>query len=296
MKILLTGASGYLGRYINNALKIEHEIFTIGRKQASIICDLQNDIPALPVVDIVIHAAGKAHIVPKTAIQKQEMFDVNVRGTKNLLQGLEKNNKLPASFVFISSVSVYGLSSGEMISETHPLEAKDSYGLSKIEAEKEIEAWCKKYDILCTILRLPLIAGNNPPGNLQSIINGISKKYYFNVNYGVARKSMVLAVDVGNIILKAASIGGIYNLTDGYHPSFFELCKLIARDLNKPMPKSIPLSIATVLGFIGDRLKVNTFNSDRVKKMTLDLTFDDSKARRVLNWGPTCVLEGFSIK
>ena len=55
---------------------------------------------------MVIHAAGKAHSVPKTAFEKQQFYDINVLGTQNLLAGFEKIG-LPKQFVFISSVAVY---------------------------------------------------------------------------------------------------------------------------------------------------------------------------------------------
>ncbi|MGG8473430.1 NAD-dependent epimerase/dehydratase family protein, partial [Rahnella sp. PAMC25617] len=102
--------------------------------------------------------------IPRTAIEKKQFYDVNVLGTLNLLKGLEKAG-VPEQFVFISSVSVYGQQSGIFINEDHPLEAKDPYGLSKIEAEDLVLKWCEQHRVVCTILRLPLLVGKNPPGN-----------------------------------------------------------------------------------------------------------------------------------
>ena len=295
MKILLTGGTGFLGGYIKMQLNSTN-ISTIGRHSDSDIrCDFSKEIPNISNFDTVIHLAGKAHFVPKSVLEKQAFFNINVKGTLNLLKGLE-NSGIPKSFVFISSVAVYGNESGILINESENLSAKDSYGQSKIQAEKLIQAWCEKHNVICTILRLPLIAGLNPPGNLGSMIKGIQKGYYLNIDGGRAKKSMVLADDVARIILKAAEIGGIYNLTDGYHPSFKELSTVVAEQLGKKPSGNIPIPLAKVAARIGDLLGSRApINSVKLKKITSDLTFDDSKARKLLGWNPSPVLEGFKI-
>jgi nucleoside-diphosphate-sugar epimerase len=294
-KILLTGASGFLGSII-----LEHsnpdDVLTLGRHQRSgIVSDFSKTIPTLPEVDLVIHAAGKAHSIPKTALEKQAFFDVNVSGTVNILKGLMKNP--PRSFVFISTVAVYGVESGTNINEDHPLSAKDPYGLSKINAEQVVIDWCKQHQVICTILRLPLLAGPQPPGNLGAMINGIKKGYYFNIDGGRARKSVVLAKDIAAIIPHVALTGGIYNLTDGKHPSFKELSVTIAKQLHTRLPKDMPLFIAKILAgagnLIGQRSPINT---NKLNKILADLTFDDRKARETIGWRPTAVIEGLIIK
>ncbi len=293
MTILLTGASGFLGRIINKNFK--DSIITLGRKNCDIISDIANNIPPLPKVEIVIHAAGKAHTVPKNQKEAKQFFDINVKGTHNLLKALEQG-AIPKSFVFISSVAVYGVETGRLINESSQLLATDPYGKSKIEAERLVTEWANKNGVICTILRLPLIAGINPPGNLKSMIDGIKKGYYFNIDGGRAKKSIVLAEDVAKIIPVAAKIGGIYNLTDSYHPAFFELSRIIAGQLNKPIPLNIPKFFATFIAKIGDFMGDGfPINSKKIKKITSDLTFDDSKAKRLLDWQPMSVLEGFKI-
>lgn len=294
-RILLTGSSGFLGQTIKNVL-IDYEIISIGRKQANIIVDLAKEVPALPPCNIIIHAAGKAHSIPKTDQQKQEFYKVNVAGTENLLKALESASSFPKAFVFISSIAVYGKEAGHLINEEAHILANDPYGKSKIEAEQLVLAWCEKNKVICTILRLPLIAGPNPPGNLKAMINGIKKGYYFNIAGGEARKSMVLIEDVAKIIPVAANIGSIYNLTDGYHPSFSELSQVIAKQLGKSNPLNVPMWVAKLMAKVGDLAGAKApINSDKLKKITSDLTFDDSKARQLLGWNPTPVLSGFKI-
>lgn len=296
MDIILTGSTGFLGNLLKQVITEEAKVLTLARHNAKIICDLSIQVPVLPNADLIIHSAGKAHSVPKTAAQKQEFFDVNVKGTQNLLKGIEQSQAFPKAFVFISSVSVYGLDKGESIKESNPLNAKDPYGSSKIQAEEMVQDWCDKNNVICTILRLPLLVGPNPPGNLGAMIKAIQKGYYMNIAGGLACKSMVLAEDVAKIIIRASEIGGIYNLTDGYHPNFKELSKCIAQQLNKGNPLNIPKWIAVLIAKIGDMLGEKApFNSYKLSKISADLTFDDAKAREALGWNPSKVLEAFKI-
>jgi nucleoside-diphosphate-sugar epimerase len=291
MDILLTGASGFLGKHIYGELKDHGNIVTLSRVGSNINVNLDRDIPKLEYLDLIVHAAGKAHSVPKTELEIKSFFDVNLKGTENLLKALEKLAVLPGFFVFISSVAVYGLDSGTKINENTVLQAKDPYGLSKIAAEELILSWCALNNVVCTILRLPLLVGKNPPGNLGAMIKGIKKGYYFNIAGGEARKSMVLASDVAKLIPKVAKIGGIYNLTDRNHPSFFELSTSIAQQLHKSKPINIPLWLAKIMAHTGDLFGAKApINTNKLKKITSDLTFDDSHAQNKLGWNPTAVL------
>lgn len=296
MKILLTGGSGFLGSYIFRLLSSEHEVSTLSRNNANYNYNLQEDTPILNKnFHIVIHCAGKAHLIPTSNDEINSFYNLNVLGTINLLKGL--TNNLPKHFVFISSVSIYGLIQGESINETNSLSAKDAYGKSKIEAEQIVKNWCKEHNVIYTILRLPLVVGYNPPGNLGSMINAIKKGYYFNIAGGNAKKSMVLASDVAKFILNAAEVGGTFNLTDGKHPTFIELSKNISLQIGKSFIPNMPIYVANVLAKVGDIIG-NAFpiNSNKLSKITSSLTFDDSKARTAFGWDPTCVLDGFKLQ
>lgn len=295
MKILISGTSGFLGGIIKIILS-KHNIYDLNRNFGNYKINLQYKIPLfLENFDLVIHAAGKAHSYPKTENDEQEFFNVNVIGTQNLLKGIERTS-IPKYFVFISSVAVYGKEIGLEVNETTFLGATDPYGLSKIEAENIVLDWCNRNKVICTILRLPLIVGPNPPGNLGAMINGIRKGLYFNIAGGKTNKSMVLAEDVANFIIKASEIGGIYNLTDGYHPSFSELSNHIALQLGKREPMNIPFWLARIIANLGDLLgKRAPLNTNKLNKITSDLTFDDSRARVAFGWDPTPILDGFNI-
>jgi nucleoside-diphosphate-sugar epimerase len=289
--ILLTGSSGFLGQVILAHLG-KNNVKTLSRYGSDYQIHLNSKIVIFKEsFKLVVHAAGKAHSVPKNEDEKHAFFDVNVTGTNNLLRGLETAPTLPKSFIFISSVAVYGLEKGNLINENAPLLATDPYGQSKIQAEKLIEDWCYKNNVICTILRLPIIAGKNPPGNLKTMINGIKGGYYFNIAGGEAKKSIVMADDVAKIIPVVADIGGIYNLTDQYHPTFFELSQLMAKQFGKRQPINIPNWVAILLAKVGDLAGAKApINSTKLIKITSELTFDDSKAQHSIGWRPEVVL------
>jgi nucleoside-diphosphate-sugar epimerase len=297
MKVLLTGANGFLGKTILEKLLINnHIVLSLSRTSGDYKIALEREIPTFDLnFDLVIHAAGKAHNYPKSEVIIQEFYDINVIGTRNLLKGLEKNI-LPRQLLFVSSVAVYGIESGISITEDCALLARDPYGLSKIQAENLVTEWSKKHNVICTILRLPLVVGVNPPGNLGSMIDGIMRGYYFNICGGIAKKSMVLVNDVANHVLKAAEVGGIYNLTDGYHPTISEISHLISKELKKKPPYNLPLWLAKFAAKIGNlfgnKAPINTF---KLNKIISELTFNDNKAKLSFGWKPTFVLEGFKF-
>jgi nucleoside-diphosphate-sugar epimerase len=292
MNILLTGSNGFLGKTLLKYLSKENLIFTLNRNNSDYNYDLSNEVPNFKnKFDIVIHAAGKAHFVPKNRAQGMLFEKNNITGTVNLLNGFNNDN-LPQKFVFISSVSVYGRKSGVEITEEDTLEATDYYGLSKVKCEQIIKDWCSKNNISLTILRLPLVVGQNPPGNLSNMIRAIKSGKYFNIGNGEARKSMVLADDIAKYLLISSNYGGVYNLTDGKHPSFKEISFKIANEFNKKIIINIPYSIAYVMAlFLSLFGNYSPFNLKVFNKMTKTLTFSDDLARKTFKWDPTSVLE-----
>lgn len=298
MNVLLSGASGFLGAEILGCLSdIEgFKITTIGRASNNDqIFDLINKIPEQKnKYDMLIHVAGKAHSEPKTEQEKKDFFNVNYIGTKNLLNSLN-SKKLPKTIVFISSVAVYGIEEGVGIVETYPLKGSTPYAKSKILAEEEIQMFCDKNKVNYVILRLPLISGSNPPGNLKSMINAIKKGYYFRIGDGSARKSIVSTKDIAKLIPKLYGEKGIYNLTDGVHPSFKEIEDYIAKGFSKKII-SFPRIMFDFLGKIGDVIPFFIINTNKLNKITKSLTFSDAKATKELNWKPSPALKTITFK
>ena len=83
MKLLFTGASGFLGNNVHPLLEAIYEVTTVRLlPQDDYTVNMAQEIPELRErYDIVLHAAGKAHVTPKTKAEKQAFFDVNLQGT-----------------------------------------------------------------------------------------------------------------------------------------------------------------------------------------------------------------------
>lgn len=298
MTLLFTGASGFLGSNIIQLLNGAYNIISVGLSpQDTYLVDIATDIPTfIDAFDVVFHAAGKAHSVPKTEAEKRLFFDVNLQGTKNLCTALERSG-IPKAFIFISTVAVYGCDSGENITEEHPLNGTTPYALSKIKAEKYLQGWCAMHNVKLSILRPSLIAGPKPPGNLGAMIRGIRNGKYLSIAGGKARKSVLMVQDIANLLPMLIEKGGIYNVCDSYQPSFRELEMVICKQLNKKRPISIPYWLAKSMAVIGDCLGEKApINSLKLRKITSSLTFSNEKAVRELKWKPMNVLETFLIE
>jgi nucleoside-diphosphate-sugar epimerase len=297
---LITGGTGFLGSELTRCLSVKATIHTLGRSEGnSIICNLANEVPSFAHnYQTVVHNAGKAHITPRNKSEREDFFNVNYQGTLNLLAGIEKSTVLPKSFVLISTVAVYGAETGILLDEETPLNATDPYGLSKVKAEEAVLEWGKKHNVTIAILRLPLVAGPKPPGNLAKMLKAQRAGYYFQIGKGEARRSMVCATDVANIIPVVTLKGGIYNLTDQHHPSFAELALVFSQKLLTRPPYILPFGFAKILASVGDIAKLITqlnlpFSKQNLCKMTKSLTFSDDKAKIQLHWSPQLVINFF---
>lgn len=304
MRVLLTGHTGFLGSLIYAQQVKKNQIICLSRKRKNAInhirCDLSAsklDLENYSKIDRVIHCAGKAHSIPFTEKEKLEFYKINTQGTINLLNSLDAYSIKPKSFVFISTVAVYGLSKGEHIDENANLSATEPYGHSKILAEQAIEGWGKKNDVCITILRLPLLVGDNALGNLGAMVKGIQKGNYVSIGKGNAKKSMVLASDIAASIDQIACLGGTYNLTDGYHPNFRELEIAVAKKMGKRKPLVVSYRLAKLIAYGGSIINA-LFKSKKIpldtltlEKIVNPLTFSDNKAREAFNWKPNRVLD-----
>jgi len=294
-KILLTGASGFLGSYIYNYLNSEYKVITLGRnKSSSVPCNISIDSVVLnDNYEIVVHVAGKAHSIPKSEQEKKEFYDVNYTGTLNLCKSLE--NKPPYTFVFISTIAVYGIEEGLGIPESYPLLGNTPYAKSKILAEEFLQKWCKENEVELVVLRLPLIAGINPKGNLGAMINGIKKGYYFNISGNRAKKSIVLADDIAKLIPDLYGKSGIYNLSGDSDYTFKQISEIIGKELGKKRILTLPYFFVKMSSYFGNFIPYFPINSDKFKKMTINLTVSSNKAKEELSWSPKPLTDNFKI-
>ncbi len=297
MKILFTGAEGFLGSNVVPILRGKgFEVKTLGLQGCDYNVDITKEIePIKEEFDLVFHAAGKAHTVPKNREEEDIFYKVNLEGTKNICKAIQ--NFLPKSFVFVSTVAVYGCDTGLNIDEEQPLEGKTPYAKSKLLAEQFLTDWSKNNNVYLSIIRPSLIAGVDAPGNLGAMVKGIQTGRYLNIAGGKARKSILMVEDIANLIPLLKGKTGIYNVCDDIHPSFRELETVICKQLGKKLPLSIPMWVAKIMAGVGNLLGKNApINTNKLKKITESLTFSNEKAKKELGWKPLSVLEYFRVK
>ncbi len=158
MRILLTGASGFIGKSL-----IEMNLFL----DCELVCTNRSTDwnSNLGTFDIVIHLAGKAH--DKSA-QWETFKNDNIELTQKIISNLKKNSP-NALIVFFSTSKVYGEESGAKgFTEQDQLGSETDYGKSKAICETHI----LKSDLRYIILRPTLVMGNAPKGNL-----GVVRKF-----------------------------------------------------------------------------------------------------------------------
>lgn len=302
-RYLVTGGSGFLGRHLVAGLhEAGVEVTALGRGEQEFSGWIRADLTRPETLQLgrrpyhaVVHAAGLAHIAPRSREDSQRFFAVNARGTQHLLAALDRLPQAPEGFVLISTVAVYGRTAGELLNESTPAEAKDPYGASKIETERLVREWADARGVCCAVLRLPLVFGEDPPGNLGALSSAIRRRRYAGIRPGTARRSIVWARNVAGIIPRAAKTSGIYHLTDGEHPTLRQLELAYAAKYGVSAPPSLPRAAARLVAWAGDPLTALLgdrvpLNSRRFEKMTCTLTFSDDLARARLGWNPDRVL------
>ena len=290
-KLLFTGGTGFLGRNIKPILDKTYEVTTIGIMDADMIkANFVEGAPELPeYYDVVLHAAGKAHIYPKTEDERQAFYTIH------LCDALE-NMGTPKAFLFISTLNVYGDEPGNMDTEdSRKLVGDSPYADSKIKAEEYLTIWCAKNNVKLGILRPSLLAGKGAPGNLGAMIKGIRTGAYLSIAGGKAKKSVLMVDDIAHLVPLVAEKGGVYNVCDDHNPSFGELEETIAKQLGKRKPISIPYWMAKCLALIGDKISAFPINSQRLNKIVTSDTWSNEKAKRELGWQPMDVLENYEI-
>jgi nucleoside-diphosphate-sugar epimerase len=281
----ITGTSGFLGSNFKTNLR---------EKGLSVVCpareNLERELKNLGQLELFIHCAGKAHSMKNTLEEEQAFFDSNVELTKRLTTIISENTIHLNTFVFISTVAVYGVEEGFEINENFPLNGKSAYARSKILAEEHLVQWAKKVEVNLIILRLPLIFGENAPGNLGAMERAVKGQYYFQIGKGVAKRSMVHAKQLAEFLPTLIGKSGIYHLTDGEHNSYNEVAEYFAKKYKRRII-NVPLLPFKMIARVGDLIPKFPLTSYRLEKLSQSLTFSDQKARIELGWKGSNALE-----
>ena len=173
MKVLVTGASGFVGsaivaellargHIVRVALRTPTQATSVGQLSQAIIGDMTQPIdwmPHLDGIEAIVHAAGLAHASTREA--ERQLFAVNVEATERLMQAAKRAGIAQA--IHISSVrAVSGASCDDVIAEDHAPAPTNAYGRSKLESENVVRA----SGLGGAILRPPLVHGAHVKGNL----------------------------------------------------------------------------------------------------------------------------------
>ncbi len=142
MKVLVTGARGFVGRNVVETLKSHSGVTVLSPSRAEL--DLLSDDSVSTYVanekpNVIIHLAGESN---PWNVGRLAMFDVNVMGTLRLIDSLEKHvpDNLPRSFVFASAGYVYGPSTPGVVDEEVLPRPNGDYAVSKYCAEQIVAA------------------------------------------------------------------------------------------------------------------------------------------------------------
>lgn len=213
--ILITGAGGMLGGYLEEQFRDE-EIVTLGLRDSSDFkVDLRKDIPDFKgkKFSLVLHAAGTEN--------DAHASDLNLNGTKNLLIALA--SAPPEYFVFVSSYKVYSRDAGEDLTEDANTWATGEAGKAKALAEEEVKKWCADNGVILTIVRPARMFGNGVKGETLELFNDALNSKYIHIRGNDAKVSLVCAYDVARGIKEIYQTGGIFNAADPRPVKYLEM-------------------------------------------------------------------------
>jgi nucleoside-diphosphate-sugar epimerase len=294
MKILLTGANGFVGRELAKVLSSEYDQLICCSRSfeesipgfclAPSLSAEADWKPLLQGVDVVIHLAGKAHNLGEPRSVAQRGFrEVNVEGTLRLAeQALEANVK---RFIFISSIGVNGLyTTGVAFDESSPIAPHADYAETKAEAEEKLVALTRDSLMELVIIRPPLVYAAQAPGNFQRMLKAVSAGFPLpfatikNCRSMIALENLVDFIRV--CVRHPAAANSVFLVSDGIDLSIGEIVTLLAKGMDRkvrlvPIPRFLLLVVAMFLG-----------RRAMYWQLCGSLVIDSSKSRSALGWTP----------
>lgn len=292
MHILVTGANGFIGRALCSRLRseeIEH-VCAVRRplnvENSVVIGEINSDTNwknVLVDIDVVIHAAARAHIKRDSAADSMaEYRRVNVEGTLNLARQAAETGV--RRFVFISSIGVNGNSSTCPFTENDLPNPASLYAQSKWEAEQGLQQLAADTNMEVVIIRPPLVYGPSAPGNFGSLIRIVEKGIPLPLGAIHNQRTLVALDNLVDLIIRCidhpAAANQVFLAGDGEDLSTTELLWRLGKAMGRsvrllPVPESLLVLGATLLG-----------KQAVARRLLGSLQVDISKARDLLGWEP----------
>lgn len=271
MKVLITGATGFVGKNLHEYIKLSHELRSLSiRYEEGQKIEINEDV--------IIHLAGKAHDLKKVTDPK-DYYNANFELTKQLFDAfLDSRTKV---FIFMSTVKavadqVEGILTEETISNpiTH-------YGIAKLQAEqyilsKELPDGKRVY-----ILRPCMIHGPGNKGNLNLLYKLVAKGIPWPLGAFENQRSFLsienLCFVIKNLIENKDIPSGIYHLADDTSLSTKEVISLLGESLGKKTTiLNVNSSLIKALAKLGDYSYL-PLNSERLQKLTDNYSVSNKK-------------------
>jgi len=262
MKVIITGASGFVGKNLSRYLvSWSYDVNEISLRNLN----WKDSIAA----DVIIHLAGKAHDI-KNISEESEYFKINTDLTKELFDVFLESDV--RDFIYFSSVKAAADEVGDILFEDFQPNPKTPYGESKLQAEKYILSKELPINKRVFIIRPCMIHGPGNKGNLNLLYNVVKNR----VPYPLAafqNERSFLGIDnlnylIREIIEMIQIPSGIYNFADDEFLSTNDLVKLIATVSNKrSLLLRVPEFIVNAAARFGDILNL-PLNTESVQKLT----------------------------
>ena len=296
MKVLVTGASGFVGNATCSRLVVQGmDVIGSVRHPPTrplpgvdyrIVGDLSANTDwcdALTGVDAIIHCAARVHVMRESAADSLVAFRAtNVAGTEQLARQAAAAGV--RRFVFLSSVKVNGEGGSLAYRETDPPAPQDAYGISKYEAECGLREIAAETGMEVVMVRSPLIYGPGVKANFQALMRALVRGIPLPLGAIHNRRSMVALDNVVDLIVTCiehlAAANETFLVSDGEDLSTTELIRRLARAMDRParlipIPTMVLMACATLLG-----------KREEARRLCGNLQVNSTKARKVLGWTP----------
>lgn len=265
-RILLTGATGFVGTYLAPMLRERgYAVDAVGRAETGPLGPQTDWRPFLHGDTTgIIHLAGRAHVMREHEGDPEAAYDrVNRAATLALAEqaisaGIHR-------FVYISSVKAMG-DRGLNLNPTMPPVPSDAYGRSKLAAEQALIALAP--DLETVILRPPLVYGPGVKANFLALMKAVDRGVPLPLGLIRNRRSLISLHNLGDAAIHSlACAPGIYCPTDAHPVSTADLVRMLGVALGrKPALLPVPIWALKVLG-------VATGRTAMIDRLVGDLTF-----------------------